>query len=301
MALFRWSFAARPQPLLVTVNKAPAMSTIPSILHRTSNMPAASKMPHLLGSYASGFDVRFYDDAECATFIRTHFDSRIIAAYMRLTDGAHRADLFRYCVLYIVGGVYLDIKSILRRPLSEIFPTIGVPSSKFTWYTSLCSSHRCIYNGVIASPPGNPFLLALIEHMANTTHAPPDRHYYVRHMLHLLQHNYGRLGGAARYETAGTRLELLEERCSRRWRLDDAECRVFNTKVLDRHGFCCNLYGARASDSRLRGLSLGLLTPMSAVLTTRDPTYPWLEAEPSRSSQASLEGAVVRRGSSKLA
>jgi len=64
----------------------------------------------------------FYDDDECANFIKTNFDERTFNAYMLLNNcyGAMKADFFRYCVLYKIGGVYLDIKSKLNVPLGLI-------------------------------------------------------------------------------------------------------------------------------------------------------------------------------------
>jgi len=58
---------------------------------------------------------KFYDDKDCDLFIKNNFNSRIYKAYNNINPiyGAMKADFFRYCVLYVEGGVYLDIKSIL--------------------------------------------------------------------------------------------------------------------------------------------------------------------------------------------
>lgn len=64
----------------------------------------------------------FYTDEQCENFIRDNFNSRIFNAYMKLNKsyGAMKADFFRYCVLYKLGGVYLDIKSKINTPLGFI-------------------------------------------------------------------------------------------------------------------------------------------------------------------------------------
>ena len=36
-----------------------------------------------------------------------------------LKIGAHKADFFRYCILYIYGGIYIDIKIF---PQNNILP-----------------------------------------------------------------------------------------------------------------------------------------------------------------------------------
>ena len=51
-----------------------------------------------------------YNDADCRAFIRSAFPPDVVAAYDRLIPTAFKADLWRYCVLYKFGGVYLDIK-----------------------------------------------------------------------------------------------------------------------------------------------------------------------------------------------
>ena len=56
------------------------------------------------------FTYYLYDDAMCRDFINTHFDKRVVNAFDTLKPGAYKADLWRYCILYIKGGIYLDIK-----------------------------------------------------------------------------------------------------------------------------------------------------------------------------------------------
>lgn len=43
-------------------------------------------------------------------FIKENFDEKTLKAYDKLIPGAYKADLWRYCVIYKNGGIYLDIK-----------------------------------------------------------------------------------------------------------------------------------------------------------------------------------------------
>lgn len=56
------------------------------------------------------FEHYLYDDHDCREFIKKHFSEKVLHAYDRIIPGAYKADLWRYCVLYIEGGIYLDIK-----------------------------------------------------------------------------------------------------------------------------------------------------------------------------------------------
>ena len=56
------------------------------------------------------FNYQLFDDEDCRNFIQTHFDNSVLNAFDCLKPGAYKADLWRYCVLYISGGIYIDIK-----------------------------------------------------------------------------------------------------------------------------------------------------------------------------------------------
>lgn len=56
------------------------------------------------------FEHHLFDDTDCHTFIKDHFPKEILMAYEALAPSAYKADLWRYCVMYIHGGIYIDIK-----------------------------------------------------------------------------------------------------------------------------------------------------------------------------------------------
>jgi mannosyltransferase OCH1-like enzyme len=51
-----------------------------------------------------------YDENECREFIKIHFEPDVVAAYDGLIPCSYKSDLWRYCVLFINGGIYMDIK-----------------------------------------------------------------------------------------------------------------------------------------------------------------------------------------------
>ena len=62
----------------------------------------------------------YFDDNQCRNFIQNNFDYSVLKAYDSLIPTAYKADLFRYCYLYINGGVYIDCKHTITCPLSEL-------------------------------------------------------------------------------------------------------------------------------------------------------------------------------------
>jgi mannosyltransferase OCH1-like enzyme len=56
------------------------------------------------------FNIQLYDDNDCREFIKNNFLEDILIAFDTLKPGAYKADLWRLCILYINGGIYIDIK-----------------------------------------------------------------------------------------------------------------------------------------------------------------------------------------------
>jgi mannosyltransferase OCH1-like enzyme len=66
------------------------------------------------------YEYYFFDDYDCREFIKNNFNTDVLRSYDSLYPGAFKADLFRYCYIYINGGCYFDNKYILRIPLREL-------------------------------------------------------------------------------------------------------------------------------------------------------------------------------------
>ena len=78
--------------------------------HTLDLPPKMKENVELLKRQNPEFTHYLYDDKMCRDFIREHFHEDILWAFDKLKPGAYKADLWRYCVLYIHGGIYLDIK-----------------------------------------------------------------------------------------------------------------------------------------------------------------------------------------------
>ena len=69
------------------------------------------------------WEYHFFDKTARRDFIKQHFPKKVLDAYDNLIPGAYKADLWRYCVLYIHGGVYVDNKcELLASSLNDVIP-----------------------------------------------------------------------------------------------------------------------------------------------------------------------------------
>lgn len=77
----------------------------------TKNLPPKMKENYdLLVKNNPEFNHYLYDEDECLQFIKDHFDQTVSNAYNKLIPASYKSDLWRFCVLYINGGIYMDIK-----------------------------------------------------------------------------------------------------------------------------------------------------------------------------------------------
>ena len=85
------------------------MAVIPKILHLThyNKESIPKKVWENLNMFAEDYDIKYYTDKDCIDFLKREYNEEIVTIFKTLATGAHKADLFRYCVLYIEGGVYL--------------------------------------------------------------------------------------------------------------------------------------------------------------------------------------------------
>ena len=68
------------------------------------------------------WDVYLYGDTEQKHFMNVYFaNTSILSAYQKINSkvGVMYSDIFRYCVLYLFGGVYLDDDASFKTPLDD--------------------------------------------------------------------------------------------------------------------------------------------------------------------------------------
>jgi mannosyltransferase OCH1-like enzyme len=106
------------------------------------------------------FKYYLYDDNDCHNFIKDNFSQDVLNAFNSLIPGAYKADLWRYCILYKLGGIYLDIK---YRPVNG-FRFINL-CEKEHWV--LDNDNTGIYNALMVCKAGNPILLNAINQIVN--------------------------------------------------------------------------------------------------------------------------------------
>tara|TARA_B110000967_G_scaffold201641_1_gene239237 strand:- start:2969 stop:3703 length:735 start_codon:yes stop_codon:yes gene_type:complete len=122
------------------------------------------------------FNYHFYDDNDSAEFIKDNFDNDIYEAYNTLIPRAFKADLWRYCILYIKGGIYLDIKYFN----TEGAKLIDLTDAEY-FIRDIKPSGGGVANALLVCKAGNPKLLNCINNISKNV----KERYYGSSALHV--------------------------------------------------------------------------------------------------------------------
>jgi len=97
-----------------------------------------------------------YDDNDCRNFIEKNFPKEVLYSYDCLIPGAYKADLWRYCILYLYGGIYLDIK---YEPINNFSFNFLIKNENICKdRPSYFKNRNGYYNALMIMKPGNIYL-----------------------------------------------------------------------------------------------------------------------------------------------
>lgn len=105
------------------------------------------------------FTYTFYNDKECEEFMRENFDDDVYESYMKCPLAVMKSDLWRYCIVYINGGIYADMDSVaLTSPLTWVDKN---DTAKLIVVPENTGAYFCQW--VFAAPKKSPVLKDIID------------------------------------------------------------------------------------------------------------------------------------------
>ncbi len=98
------------------------------------------------------YDYVYFNNTRARDYIKVHYPAAVLRAYDDLIPGAYKADLFRYCILYKMGGVYVDTGMIALCSLDDFI------KDGDTFLSPEDNGTSGIYNAFICCQPKNPII-----------------------------------------------------------------------------------------------------------------------------------------------
>jgi hypothetical protein len=200
---------------------------IPKVIHQTyfKREKVPLKVEENISRFAPEYKRIFYDDNDIKRFLGEHFHPDVKSKFESLDRGAHKADLFRYCILYVQGGIYMDIKTELIQPITTYFPENSIS-------TVISRTPKEIYQGIIAAPPRQQLFLALISAIVKSGNKPPYN-LFIRDFMKYVKLDTKEVKEGALQGNKHNYF-LYREVCTK----NPKEC----SDGLDRYGACCNIF-----------------------------------------------------------
>lgn len=187
------------------------------------------------------------DDDDIKVFLKKYYTDIVYDTFISLKNGAHKADLARYCLLYIYGGIYMDIKTELIKPLRDVFI-----KGNDTFYTVKSIFSGTIYQGIIKAPKNYNLFLSLIDYIVKVknplTYLDFCRDVYIQLESDIKDKI---VKDGLNIGTRGNKYYFFREKCSSS---DSSMC----YDGFDQYGKCCFVWDHN--------------TP---VIKTRRSSYPW--------------------------
>lgn len=108
------------------------------------------------------YEYELWDDNDCREFLLKNFGENYANAFDTLIPGAFKCDFWRYAILYVNGGVYLDMDMTPEVPFREILKDtdefVSIVDINTFWRRS-----PAIYQAFLACRPGHPILSSALQ------------------------------------------------------------------------------------------------------------------------------------------
>ena len=148
------------------LNCSTRVEVVPRIVHTISSTTIPPTHVKHAVNMEKGFVYQHMSDSQAEKFIQKHCSQKIAAAYKCIKPPAFRADLYRFCALYAVGGLYLDADLVPLVRLEELYS----PCSRFSLgydqaQGQIDIEHIGMQMKVLASVPGSNISLCMLDNI----------------------------------------------------------------------------------------------------------------------------------------
>eukprot|EP00038_Savillea_parva_P010338 m.189627 g.189627 ORF g.189627 m.189627 type:complete len:336 (+) comp17777_c0_seq1:327-1334(+) len=138
---------------------------VPKIVHITFNSGGVLRHHRILeGALApTGYSFRYYSDEQAERYVAENC-SEYLDAYECFLPTAYKADVFRYCVLFLEGGLYMDNDfALLVHPEPLMY---NVSCGGVYLLAEYCENYGTmvrLWTGIMVSSPGMPLWRCMLE------------------------------------------------------------------------------------------------------------------------------------------
>ena len=151
----------------------PCSSKISRIFYQSWDRPLPHQIARQNKSHIpEDYVYKLFSLQDAREYLQTNWGTQHLDLFDRYERIAHKVDLWRYCILFETGGIYMDADCVL---LSDIDKLINANDMIFV--TNERGAHD-IFNGFLATYPRNPIFERMIEYMLHVGISCQEDYYY---------------------------------------------------------------------------------------------------------------------------
>jgi len=138
-------------------------TVVPRILHSIGKKGMPFTLSMVIAVNPS-YSINRHDDDSAEIYMREHCGKHVSEAFSCLLAPSFRADLFRFCVLFATGGVYLDEDIIPMKPVNEI---VSECSSATVGHDFPTNDHPAKQMKILAAAPGSELMKCAMDNIVD--------------------------------------------------------------------------------------------------------------------------------------
>ena len=117
------------------------------------------------------FNIKIYDYTDCIKFLNKYYGKDSVDLFTKLKFHNHKIQFFKFCILYIFGGYYLNnyLNNIDKIDNSNINRQ----------YYSLLDSNNFINDKILVTQENNPIIYDMIEFIYNNPNPSTENYYTI--------------------------------------------------------------------------------------------------------------------------
>ena len=126
------------------------------------------------------FEYKLYTMNNMVDYLQKNWGKKYVFLFNSYNKIAHKVDLWRYCILYETGGIYLDADCLLLDKIENIVSTCNM------LFVTNNRKKEDIFNGFMMTFPKNPIFKEIIDYMLKTGNKFNDYYFNCRYLYKII-------------------------------------------------------------------------------------------------------------------
>lgn len=133
---------------------------IPMLFYQSWDDDLPSEIMNINKIHMGNFEYLLFNIQDMQNYLKNKWGVNILYLFNKYKKICHKVDLWRYCILYDTGGVYMDADCILTNSIER-----NDFLNKEAVFVTNDRGVRDIFNGFIMTVPKNPIIKKIIDYM----------------------------------------------------------------------------------------------------------------------------------------